>query len=203
MQATLIRSVAAALGVLAIAACQRTGSIEGDVYYADKDGTTHKAPGVTVYLLRGGDSVLASAQAVCRPFNDLESRMRSRTSAIKLPPTEELARKSGALDEYLRRFHEQEDSIKAAKPAAYRRADSTFRVRILDSAKTHLDAHFTFPHVAPGRYGLWSEYDVGDRYESWITQASVASGAHVIADLDAQAAIGELVHCFIKPRESY
>ena len=174
----------AAIMVLALSACSRTGTIEGDVYLVTADGELRRGTGARVYLVpESADQPLwSSADTLCTQALDwqeyssenrraqIESNRRLweakadsiRREAEGLPPArrEEKLRGAAAM---LTHVYAQSDSLELAwlsEPFAAavswlrRKLQPFYASAAVDSAKADVDGHYILDDVPRGTYAL-------------------------------------------------
>ena len=120
------RITMAAIGTLALCACSRTGTLEGDVYVVTQDGTVKRGVGARVYLVpeHADQSVLATEDTLCvQAANQQQFSSDNRRTAI---------------EDRTRWFEEKADSLKQEAE----RLPPDARVRMLrNSNKMLVDAY--------------------------------------------------------------
>jgi len=96
------RITAAAIAVLALSACSRTGTLEGDVYVITQDGTVKRGVGARVYLVpeRAAEGLTTTVDTLCTEAARRQQAYRENRQA--------------AILDHIRFVEQRADSLKQA-----------------------------------------------------------------------------------------
>jgi hypothetical protein len=65
----------------------------------------------------------------------------------------------------------------------------------VNESATGVNAHYQFTGLAPGRYVLWAETEIGDQHYTWWAPIALAAGDSAKKDLDNSSEADHLVYC--------
>lgn len=163
------------------------GTLEGDVYLMMQNGDTKKGAGGWVKLIRSDSSLVNNLQAICRDHYDVSERLEAQSDSVR-------ARSVAMTYKDLKLGDKLSDSASALAKASRlhmrQGTDDTrsiLRMRVVDSARTGMNAHYRFSSVRPGNYLLFYEWEIANNLHQWITSVAVGVGQTITLDLDNEA----------------
>jgi len=144
------RITTAAIAVLALCACSRTGTIEGDVYVVTQDGTVKRGVGARVYLVpeRTADGLATTADTLC-----IEAARRQQASK---------ANRQAVILDHIRFVEQRADSLKQAAE----RLPPAERLKLLRAADGMLASAYDWRDRE--RLALASELPLGTAGANWL-----------------------------------
>ena len=192
-----IRSAVAAifggLGI-AIAACTgrpKTASVGGDLYLLMQNGDVKRGAGNTVRLLGDSGPLRESMQGVCRWY----AEQRYGVAALGRRALAADMSSLDAINRAERLSTQWQDSETAARAGVRVRMMTALIGHKVAEAATGVNGHYQFAGLAPARYVLWAETEIGDHHYTWWAPIALQPGDSVKKDLDNSTESDSLFYC--------
>ena len=165
----------------ACAGKSNTASIGGDLYLLMQNGDVKRGAANTVRLL--ADSSLRPAMdGLCRSYAGRLAALGRRPKPARSPSWPLL------MAAWVDSQRTLEANVRAQMSTVLLGAKAA-------ESATGVNGHYQVTGLAPGRYVLWAETEIGDRHYTWWAPLALAAGDSVNKDLDNSAEADHLVYC--------
>jgi hypothetical protein len=188
------------------------GRVEGDLYLVMKSGDTKRGAGRTVYLLRDTKDLRSGLALACAAHDSVERRQRDSVAAVRqnLKDSAEAAyrtylagitnsEKGGKWNRLSGRematFTEQSELTASLATATRAIIDAMIVRSAIDTTGSGMNAHYSFAISKPGKYVLFSDWQIGDNAYRWWLPIEITSGKSIRRDLDNAAEASDKLYC--------
>ena len=186
-----------------VLACEKTGSVEGDLYFALEGGDTRQVAATPILILREPEGVLEAYEEACRnplakvefdsltrlSTNSMQSEIEASEARIaELEGRHQDARHHKVLAEELAKLDTLAgDSLDRVFATMASRGEAVLMTRRLSEVRSDVRGHFVIPNLTVGRYGLYARTTLSERQVQWFATVEVSRGKEVKRDLDNSA----------------
>jgi hypothetical protein len=169
------------------------GAIHGDIYLVMQSGDTKRGAGRTVFLARDSDSLQATIGGLCDALAG--HAMARLDSALALHRRYLATTKEEDVDPLIAKEAAVMVRNSAEESAARSAIDRAIISQSADTAGSGIGAHYAFRGIAPGRYILFSPWDIGEHHYRFAQPISLAPRDDVSRDLDNSAEHSADLYC--------